>query len=63
MCAAASVPLLRVNATSHTGTRTVHESYGACRMPEGRGRLRKSRFFGPKDSTARLRAPSTTTRT
>lgn len=26
-------------------------SYGACQMPEGRGRLRKSRFFGPKGST------------
>ena len=26
-------------------------SYGACQMPEGRRRLRKSRFFGPKDST------------
>jgi len=38
-------------------------SCGACRMPEGRRRLRKSRFFGPKDSAARLRTPSTTTRT
>ena len=42
---------------THTSVRclgSVHllpGSYGACRMPEGRGRLRKSRFSGPTDNT------------
>ena len=37
--------------STHTHTRLLPGSYGACQMPEGRGHLRKSRLFGPKDST------------